>query len=485
MTVHRRPFHLLAACSVLMLPASAGAQGVRGEVSLNWGWLQLRPYVVDSLAEATVAGEGVQRQLDDGTVVTCVEGEFCRWYENTGNRQDITPFTQDLKLAGWTGVQGLSFHGHMRTRLGSDDLWPRTAQEFDLLTGYVSYSHPVFQVRAGRMYRSSGVGYYNFDGASFVWRQLGWIWIDAYGGWSLARGVNAPRNGKLYEEADLLATDRRGLLFGGEVGFRGGRVFSGSATYQRELRTDRLALYSERAAVNLRALVSGWALDGGASYDFAFDQVNDARLRVTTPPFVGIRLAAQARHYTPFFDYWTIWSAFSPVGFDEGRLSATWAARSIPLVLEAGGAYREYEDANAGPETTGTIRNDGWRGFGRVRWSPDRWYVDGGYRAEEGFGGARYGGDLAVGRYFGRGTASYLGVRGTATEMLSEFRAGERYITGGALELAYEFPQASLTLDGTLGFYRIEDRNRARSEDWTEGRATIGLRWRFNSGGNR
>jgi hypothetical protein len=429
MNVHRRPFLLLSvACSFLLLPGAGVAQGVRGEVSLNWGWLQLRPFVIDSVSEVDVSGDGLQRQLPDGTVVTCVEGDFCRWYENAGDRQDITPFTQDLKLAGWTGVQGLSFHTRIRTRFGSDDVWPRTSQEFDLLSGYLSYTRAEYQIRAGRMYRSSGLGYYNFDGASVMWRQLGWLWIDAYGGWSLARGVNAPRNGSLYQEADLLATDRRGLLFGGEVGFRAGKLFSGSATYQRELRTDRLALYTERAAVNLRALVADWALDAAASYDFAYDQINDARLRVTTPAFAGIRVAAQARHYTPFFDYWTIWNAFSPVGFNEGRLSAIWTSRSIPLLIEAGGAYREYEEADAGPSTT-TIRNDGWRGFGRIYWSPDRWYVDGRYRAEQGFGGARYGGDLIVGRYVGKGAASYVALRGSATETLSEFRAGERYVT--------------------------------------------------------
>ena len=147
-------------------------------------------------------------------------------------------------------------------------------------------------------------------------------------------------------------------------------MFSGSATYQRELRTDRLALYSERAAVDLGALVGGWAFDGGASYDFAYDQLNDARIRITTPQVLGIKFAVQARHYTPFFDYWTIWSTFSPVGFDEARLSGTWTSRSLPLLVELGGAYREYEDTNAGPSNT-TVRKDGYRGFGRVYWSPD------------------------------------------------------------------------------------------------------------------
>ncbi len=484
MNVHRRPFLSLIACVLLLLPGTVVGQGIRGDVTLNWGWLQLRPFVRDSVPEDGVSGSGLQRQLPDGTTVTCIDGDFCRWYEDNGTRQDIAPFTQDLRFAGWTGVQGLSFHGQMRTRLGSDDLWPRTDQKFDLMSGYLSFNRSAYQIKAGRMYRASGLGYYNFDGASAVWRGLGWLWLEAYGGWSLARGVNAPRNGDLVTESDLLATDRRGLLFGGVAGFRGGKVFSGSATYQREIRTDRLALYTERAAVDLRALVGGWAFDGAAAYDFAYDQVNDARLRITTPALAGIKFAAQGRHYTPFFDYWTIWSAFSPVGFNEGRLSATWTSRNIPLLVEAGGAYREYEDTNAGPANT-TVKKDGWRGFGRVYWSPDRWYVDGRYRAENGFGGARYGGDLILGRYVGKGSASYVALRGSATETLSEFRVGERYVTGGAVEGAYDISKANLTLDASLGFYRIENKNRPLSRDWTEGRATLGLRWRFNTGGTR
>jgi len=151
------------------------------------GWMQLRPYVVDSVPASVVSGSGLQRQREDGTTVTCIDGDYCRWYENSGTSRDITPFTQDLRLAGWTGVQGLSFHGQLRTRFGSDDAWPRTEQEIDLLTGYLSYNRSSYQIKAGRMYRSSGLGFYNFDGASLVWKGPGWLWVDAYGGWSLAR----------------------------------------------------------------------------------------------------------------------------------------------------------------------------------------------------------------------------------------------------------------------------------------------------------
>lgn len=484
MKVHRRPSFWVVALAVLSLPSVSHAQGVRGEVALNWGWLQLRPFVVDSVPAGDVGGSGLQRQLPDGTVVTCIDGNYCRWYEDNGDKRDITPFTQNLRFAGWTGIEGLSFSAQMRGRYGSDSLWPRTEQKFDLLSGYVSYTRSAYAIKAGRMYRSSGLGYYNFDGASATWRGLGWLWLEAFGGWSLAPNIDAPVNGTLMQESDYLAPDRNSYLFGGAAFFRAGKLFSGSATYQRELRTDELALYSERAAVDLRAIVGSWAFDGAATYDFAYDNFNEARLRVTTPQLAGIRFAAQARHYTPFFQYWTIWNAFSPVGFNEGRLSATWSSRSLPLMLEAGGAYRDYEDTDVSTSVS-TIKTDGWRAFGRLYWSPDRWYVDGSYRIENGFGGARYGGDLAIGRYLDERSVSYVAVHGTSTETLYEYRVGERYVTGGAIEGAYDLPAANMTLNASVGAYRIEDKGRPLADTWTEGRVAVGARWRFNTGGTR
>jgi len=149
-----------------------------------------------------------------------------------------------------------------------------------------------------------------------------------------------------------------------------------------------------------------------------------------------------------------------------------------------GGAYREYEDTETYAAAS-TVKTDGWRGFGRVSWNPDRWYFNGGYRIENGFGGARYGGDLAIGRYLDERGITYVALRGTSTETLYEFRSGERYVTGGAVEGAWDIPEADMTLNASIGAYRIEDKNRPQADAWTEGRATVGLRWRFNTGGTR
>ena len=52
-------------------------------------------------------------------------------------------------------------------------------------------------------------------------------------------------------------------LLGARAGGRLGPV-SGSVAYQRDIRTDRLALYSERVAADARALLGPWMMRGAA-----------------------------------------------------------------------------------------------------------------------------------------------------------------------------------------------------------------------------
>ncbi|MEE8176216.1 MAG: hypothetical protein V3T97_06360, partial [Gemmatimonadota bacterium] len=125
-------------------PEPLGAQGFRGEVGMSASFLETPTLVRDSVPESQVSGEGRLRQLPDGTVVTCTPGEFCRWYRS-GPIEPVWVLNQDLRLAIWTGVQGLSLHTALRGRYGTDGFWPRSSQEFDALSAYVSYNHKKFQ----------------------------------------------------------------------------------------------------------------------------------------------------------------------------------------------------------------------------------------------------------------------------------------------------------------------------------------------------
>jgi hypothetical protein len=474
MNVHRRTLALVVS-ALLLGPSALSAQGYAGELRVRADAVGFQGLQRDSVAESEVAGEGVQRRLPDGTLATCLEGDYCRWY-GSSDSETIYPMYQDLRLTAWPGVEGLALHTQLRGRFGSDDAWPRSGQEFEAITAYVSYRKSDWLVRGGRLLRTSPLGYRNFDGGSFAWSGLGPIRLEAYGGWSLGIGLDAPRNGSLLEESDEYAPGKRALIYGFEGGVDLDRKFAASATYQREIRTDRSALYSERIGGTVRALVGPTALDGSVTYDLVFKQLNLARLQMSTPVTGGFGLVLEGRHYRPFFEYWTIWGAFSPVAYSEGRAMVTWSRPAWGLSLEAGGGYRDYDETDAGVEFA-SIREDGWRLYGGAHWVNGPWFLDGGYRSETGFGSSRYGGDLSVGRRIGEDARVRL--FGSATKTFGEFRIGEQVGSGGGVDGSWNL--GTFTVNGRAGLYRMSYDNRPQVGDWTQPRAHLSVAWRFGS----
>jgi hypothetical protein len=460
---------------IVLAPIAASAQGYSADVSLNAGAFELRGLSRDSLPESQVPGEGQRRELEDGTVVTCIPDEFCRWFPS-GDVESVSLVTEDVRLAIWPGIEGLAAQIHLRGRYGSDDFWPRSEQELEALYAFVSYEDTDYRVRAGRQQRTNGLGYYNFDGASFVWRGFDPVRIDVYGGWSLARNLNAPRTGSLLEDADEFAPDDRGLILGIDVQGRIGSHATGAFTYQREIRDDRLALYTERVAGDVGIRVSRISLELGVDYDLAFEEFNEASVRASAPVVAGVEAMAQWRRYSPYFELWTIWGAFSPVGYDEARGWLAWSVPGGQVRLEAGGAYRTYEDTDAGAQFV-DLEDDGWRAFGRARWNREGWFADGSYRAEEGSGAARYGGDLAVGREFGPGR--YVSLRGTSSQNFSEFRLGEQVTAGGGIDAAWRVGDVSLT--GGWAVYSLSYHDQPRVSDWTQQRGRLGIAYHFGT----
>jgi len=466
---------VIGAALLLAWPAVLAAQGYTAEVSVSSSWVELRGLVRDSLPEAAVPGEGTVRRLEDGTVVTCIAGAFCHWYPS-GPEESVSLVTQDLRISAWPGIRGVAAHAHLRGRYGSDGFWPRSDQEIEALYAYVSWERSDFRVRAGRQFRTNGLGYYNFDGASVLWRGLEPLRIDVYGGWSLARNLNAPRTGSLLESADEFAPDDRGLLVGVDVTGRWRNVATGTFTYQREIRGDELALYSERVAGGIGARWHQASVEVSADYDLAFGEINEASARIASPLPAGFDAGAQVRRYQPHFELWTIWGAFSPVGFDETRLWLGWRYPRLHLRLEGGGAWRRYEDADAGADFVG-LEDDGWRAFGRARWERSGWFADLGYRAEEGSGAARYGGDLRAGRDFGAGR--WVAAHATSSQSFSEFRLGEQLTAGVGIDGAFRLGE--LTLTGGWARYGLSYEGQPRVEDWIQHRAHLGVRYRLGT----
>lgn len=474
MNVHRRRLALVFTALVLA-PSSLFAQGYAGELRVRADAVGFQGLQRDSVAESEVSGDGVARRLPDGTLATCLEGDYCRWY-GSSDTETIYPMYQDLRLTAWPGVEGLSVHTQLRGRLGSDDAWPRSGQEFEAITAYVSYRRSDWAVRGGRLLRTSPLGYRNFDGGSLAFSGLGPVRLEAYGGWSLGIGLDAPRNRDLLTEADEFAPDDRALTYGFEGGVEVNRTFVATVGYEREIRTDRSALYSERIGGTVRSMVGPTTLDGSVTYDLVYKELNLARLQMATPVAGAFGLVLEGRYYRPFFEYWTIWGAFSPVAYGEGRALVTWSRPAWGLSLEAGGGYRDYDATDAGVES-GSIEDDGWRLYGGAHWVSGPWYVDGGYRSETGFGASRYGGDLSVGRRIGDDARVRL--FGSSTKTFGEFRIGEQLGTGGGVDASWDL--GALTVNGSAGLYRMSYDNRPQVEDWTQPRAHLSVAWRFGS----
>jgi hypothetical protein len=472
MTVHRLSGLLLAA---LFLPAPLLAQGYRGELRVRSDFIGFQGIERDSVASGSVSGSGLQRVLPDGTVATCIEGDYCRWYRS-GDVSSVIPVYQDLKIVAWPGMEGVSFHAQLRGRLGSDDAWPRSDQEVEAITAYASFERADWWVRAGRLLRTGSLGYHNFDGASVAWRGLRTVTLEAYGGWSLGIGLNAPRDGDLLADADEFAPNDRGYILGGAATIQYDRRVSATVNYQREIRTDRASLFTERLAADARALFGGFSLDGSVTWDMVYKQVNLARAQATVPLPYGLRFAVEGRHYTPFFEYWTIWGAFMPVGYNEGRALVAWSVPGTALQLQAGGGYRDYESTNVGVSYA-PVRDDGWRAFGSASYSWREWFADGGYRAETGFGASRYGGDLSIGRTVG--PDARVSLFGSSTRTFGEFRYGEQTGSGGGVRGSWDV--GDFTVHGSAALYRMSFTNRPQYDDWTQARGYLSVAWRFGS----
>ena len=469
---------ILPALIVLVFAfVDAGAQGVRGDVRLTGTYLDYASVVRDSLAEDQVPGSGIRRELPDGTIVTCIPGEDCYWYRG-GGKQSAWTFFQDARITAWPGIQGVSGRAEVRGRFASDDFWPRTSKEFEVRALYADFERAAFRVRAGRQIHGGGLGQYPFDGGAVQWRGFEAVRLEVFAGRSLARTVFESYTGSLIAESDDLPPDKGAVLWGVE-GW--GRVssLSGTLLYQREIRTDRAGLYSERVAADGRWDGKPVTIEGSADFDVATGEFNEARLRLRRSIARSWFALAEFRHYHPFFELWTIWGAFSPVGYNEGRAMLTWSPRP-GLSLEGSAAYRKYEDTGAGT-TFLPVENDGWRPEAAITWSRGTWDVSARYTARIGFGAFRSSLDLSGGRQFS--SDLYLGAHATGNQQFSEFRFGEGRTYGAGL-----YARATLktiTVDGDLGWYIHTYDNRPAFEDENQFRGRLALTWAFGAGSDR
>ncbi len=466
----RRLALVAAACPVLL-----GAQGVRISGVTTVQLVELRQLVLDSLPSFFVSGSGEWRTTPEGVPTVCsTTSPYC-FYQRSGNRVSATPVLQDLTIAGWGWREGLSFHANVRarTQLGGTDglLYPRADDHFQVLDAYAELTRAEWRGRLGRQWITSGLGSYAFDGANALWRHDA-LSVEGWGGRALVAGLNEPYTSSQLAAVDNLPPPEDGYLLGGRARYRPNPLSAVALTYQRVLLSDRSGLYAERASIDASSREFGITADLALNYDFSTADWSEARLRLGTGLGRVLAYSLEARHSRPYFELWTVWGAFSPVGFDEGRAVVDWTASGSPFTVSLRGAYRKYADA--GTAVIG-LRTNGWRAGGDVRWQgTGPLSAFGTYEVDIGSGAAST--DVRTGARWDKSDDLSFGADLAVTQNIYEFRVGTGRIYGAAVDGAVRVaPDVRIVVDA--GLYQHTLTNGAPGPDWTQRRAALRFEW--------
>jgi hypothetical protein len=316
------------------------------------------------------------------------------------------------------------------------------------------------------------LGVFNFDGAAVVLRPKPWFSTELYAGGTLVQGLNRPLDSDALSPVEDLPPQDGAYLFGATAQFRSGPRGSLKVQYQREIRRDRGALYSERFGANGELNVGRAIWSGELTRDLATGEFNDLSLAVRRPLPLSTSVRLEARRYVPYFDLWTIWGAFAPVAYTEGRANLDWTSRR--LTLGVSGGRRSYDDTETGVAFL-PLRTDGWRigGTGLLRAS-DTWSVHGSYNMDIGVGASSSDEDVAL--RWSPSDALTLGVRGLAFQNIYEFQVGSGRVVGGGGEIAWRlFPEVRLVADALL--YHHTGKDSPQRVNWNQRRGMLRVEW--------
>lgn len=465
------------ALSAALLPAAVAGQGFRGTATTTTRYLELRPIVADSVSFERVTERPDGGFEFEGRTVSCVTGLPCVFYR-PGEVQEAVALTQDVGFTTWGyGLPGLSATVLLRARadLAGDFVWPNSDDHFDALLAYAQYNRGMVRARAGRQHNLSGLGFSGYDGLNLLVEPRDWVSIEGYAGRSLLRGTSEPRSEVLrgIEDFAFDTLSRNIYLLGASARFEPRTGTALTARYQREIQGTRGALQSERAGLDFSSnVLRPVRLEAALDYDLAFGRVGKAHVRAQAPLLRNrLLLEATARRYQPWFELFTIWGFFSPVGYNEGELRATWVARE-DLRLWGTAGYRKYEESNA-TLIFGGLETDALRGELGAEWlGLDHFSFLGEYRYEKGFGAFASSGE-GTARWTPLERVSVF-VNGTASQQIEEFRVGEGIVWGfgggGELRLAR---RAELVAGANV--YRQTFENRQSAADWNQLRAYAAL----------
>lgn len=467
------------ALALLLLGGSAAhAQGVRGSALTTARYIELRPVQHDTVPFALVeeAGDGTYRF--QGVPIACVPGSHCVRYLATETAHAVA-VTQDVGMTAWgLGVEGLSATVRLRVRAdaGGDFEWPRSNDAFDAIVAYAELVRGDWRARLGRLQSTTGLGFGSFDGGSVYYAPMPALQVELFGGRSLARGVYEPRH-EVLEGIEQFFPERNALIFGGSVAGAPWSHTRVSARYQREIWTNRSALVSERASLDVHSTVlAPVRIAAGADYDFAFGRIGKANLNVSAPVAGGrVVLEAVGARYVPYFELWTIWGYFSPVAYHEAEARAAWRAYDR-LQLRGAVGYRRYGDTHTTTigrrlpdDAVFTTMLASYQATPAVA-------LDAMYRLERGFGAYLGSADIAARIRAHERVA--LTLDASAFQQIEEFRLGNGVVLGGGAAVDVDITRSTRVSGGAHLYHQTWD-NRAGDTDWNQVRAFASLRIGF------
>ncbi len=400
-------------------------------------------------------------------------------------RQGAAPLTQDVELSAWgLGMTGLRAYGQFRFRgaLGSDLLWPRSADHFDALHAFLELERPSWRLRAGRQQRVSGLGVYAFDGGSAQWRVRSSLRLEAFAGRGLARGFLEPLSSDAVRAIDPFRPNQGTLLFGVTAWAAPAPAWSVSAAWQREMLDDRSGLVSERVAFDARStLGERLAMTASLDGDLAAGAVGRARLAASWRWDRGF-VDVEAFRYRPVFDLTTIWGVFSPEGhYGVGANAEVALGRGVRVTGDV--THRRYRPTTDVTPFLGGVGDQTTTLALGARWSGEVLSADAQWRLLTGYGGAESGGDLRVG-YARPDGAWRAGVRLSAFQEEAQFRVADGTVVGlGADARARVSSRLLVRAEGSRYWHRPSAGDVAL--DWSQLRALLAVEWTFGASADR
>ncbi len=469
---------------------AAQAQQWRGRFFTRVQYVDAQPFQLDSVSIDSTTGTGRQRLWGRTTVACEAPTGQCYFYESA-EVVSTAPVIQDIDFNVWGfGVEGLRAYVNTRLRaaLGNEEFWPRTDDHFDLLNGYVELRRAKYQVRVGRDYQVTGLGYYGYDGGSVRLRfgSTKAIELEAYGGFGLERGIPEPVNSKALESLGDFQPRERNLLLGFRASARPARGTSIEAVYQREIDKSWENIASERVGIdksweNIASERVGLdatyypsakvSFQGHADYDLATGWWGKAGATVGWSPVSRVYLEGRVFRYRPVFSLQTIWVVFTPVPYTG--YGATVGLRPLSnLSLRLSGERHDYAETDAEVYFQ-SVTDRTWRASTGVSWQPmDKWSVDGNFTLNYTAGSALNAGDLRV--TYRHNDDLTFGASTSAFQQVGEYRVGDgRVFSGGA---NFQWRTDLATVWGSIDRYRHDRRNvDVPQPDWTQTRASFGL----------